>query len=145
MDDSAEEASWLIPTLAIRLLGNERFVGVEASVVDFLALGVQRPLRRHNSRHPRRVPGRSSSRGQRVPNCDVFLHASEWTARPGPARGLLGHGHQRRQGKSVTPPFWPLEGLNCVWKGRLEETVAGLVRLGEFASSARPTVGEAHG
>jgi hypothetical protein len=45
----------------------------------------------------------------------------------------------------VTPPFWPLEGLNCVWKGRLEETVAGLVRLGEFASSARPTVGEAHG
>jgi hypothetical protein len=35
--------------------------------------------------------------------------------------------------------------LNRVWKRRLEETAAGLVRLGEFASSAGPTVGEAQG
>jgi hypothetical protein len=32
-----------------------------------------------------------------------------------------------------------------VWKRRLEETVAGLVRLGEFASRARPRVWEAQG
>lgn len=35
MDELADEAAYLIPTPALSLLGNERFVGLDASVLDF--------------------------------------------------------------------------------------------------------------